>query len=40
MINGNNMYWHNAAMNNRKDEDEWKAAKDTVPAPSQVIRYT
>jgi hypothetical protein len=30
MINGNNSYWQNAAINNRKDNDEWKIAKDTV----------
>lgn len=30
MINGNNQYWQNAAMNIRKDEDEWRLAKDTV----------
>ena len=30
MINGNNSYWQNAAMNIRKDEDEWRLAKDTV----------
>ena len=30
VINGNNSYWHNAAINNRKDNDEWKIAKDTV----------
>ena len=36
MINGNNSYWQNAAMNIRKDEDEWRIAKDTVPAPSEL----
>ena len=30
MINGNNQYWQNAAMNIRKDGDEWRLAKDTV----------
>lgn len=30
MINGNNQYWQNAAMNIRKDSDEWRLAKDTV----------
>ena len=36
MINGNNSYWQNASMNIRKDEDEWRIAKDTVPAPSEL----
>lgn len=36
MINGNNSYWQNASMNIRKDEDEWRLAKDTVPAPSEL----
>ena len=36
MINGNNQYWQNASMNIRKDEDEWRLAKDTVPAPSEL----
>ena len=36
MINGNNSYWQNSAMNIRKDEDEWRLAKDTVPAPSEL----
>ena len=36
MINGNNLYWQNSAMNIRKDEDEWRIAKDTVPAPSEL----
>ena len=30
MIDGNNQYWQNAAMNIRKDGDEWRLAKDTV----------
>ena len=33
MINGNNQYWQNAAMNIRKDNDEWKNAANIYPPP-------
>lgn len=33
MINGNNQYWQNAAMNIRKDGDEWKNAANIYPPP-------
>ena len=33
MINGNNQYWQNAAINIRKDNDEWKNAANIYPPP-------
>ena len=36
MINGNNQYWQNAAMNIRKDGDEWKNAANIYPPPELI----
>ena len=36
MLNANNSFYQNSMINARKDNDEWRNAKDTVPAPSEL----